>query len=152
MIQFENIKTGEKVTFDGTQDPSVRQAHLAAYLNSSNLSPNALKGQDFGWRLAPEVVGRIDAIKTDPQSLDNLARRIGAGVDDIQDFHILNYVAEQDFAAEAMAEKNRADATLHQEDYEKRLREIREKSKASEEKTDNAKIEEPTPTKPKEKK
>lgn len=151
MITFENIKTGEKVVFDGTQDPSVRQAHLAAYLNSSNLSPNALKGQDFGWRLAPEIVGRMDAIKSDPQALDNLARRIGAGIEDVQDFHILNFVAEQDFAVEAMEARKRAEANLHQEDYEKRLREIREKANSPQE-TDSAKIKEPTTTNNKEKK
>ena len=135
MITFENIKTGEKVTFSGDQDPMARQAHMAAYLNSSNLSPNALKGQDFGWRLAPEIVAKMDEVKSDPQTLDMLARRIGVSIDDVRDFHILNYVAEQDFAADAVAARAKADETAFEREYEDRLRALREK--ASSEKVDS---------------
>ena len=127
MITFENKKTGEQVHFTGAQDPAVRQAHMAAYLNSSNLSPNALKGQDFGWRLAPEIVVEMDRIREDITTLDTIARRVGVMVEDLRDFHILNHIAEQDFAAEAMKARQNAESVKHEADYEARLAKLREK-------------------------
>lgn len=127
MITFENIKSGEKVTFTVEQDPVARQAHMAAYLNSSNLSPNALRGQDFGWRLAPDVVAEMERVRGDYEKMDTLARRIGVSVDDIRDFHILNYVADMRFNAAAMEAANRNNKNNnYQEEYDKRLKEIRE--------------------------
>lgn len=125
MISFENIKTGEVVTFSGTQNPLTRQAHMAAYLNSSNMSPNALKGQDFGWRLAPEVVDRIEAVKGDLQTLTALSRAIGVPIDELKDFHILNYIAEQEFAAEALRARQSGESSVHEQSYEERVRALR---------------------------
>lgn len=157
MITFENIKTGAKVVFDGTQDPQARQAHMAAYLNSSNLSPNALKGQDFGWRLAPEIVAEMDRIKTDMQALDTISRRVGVGIDDVRDFHILNYIAEQDFAADALKARAGQNSSVFEASYEERLRKLREGSEPISENLNsnseavNAKIEVPKTIKNKEK-
>lgn len=124
-MTFENIKTGEKVTFKPGQDPSARQAHIAAYLNSSDMSPNALKGQDFGWRLSPEIKHRIEQIKGDMETLDMLSKRIGISIDDIRDFHIVNYIAEQEFAQEALQQKAAKETTKYEEDYNARLQRLR---------------------------
>jgi hypothetical protein len=121
MIAFENKKTGETVQFTADQDPASRQAHIAAYLNSSDMSPNALKGQDFGWRLSPEIVVEMERIRTDITVLDLLARRIGISIDDIRDFHILNYIAEQTFAAETLALKKAENSAQHEQSYNARL-------------------------------
>ena len=126
MITFENIRSGEVVSFDGSMDPNARQAHLAAYLNSSNMSPNASKGQDFGWRLAPEIIVKIDNIKQDLPTLDMLSRRLGVPVDEIRDFHILNYVAEQDFAAESMTKRQTVEDSSHEDDYKARIKALKE--------------------------
>jgi hypothetical protein len=152
MITFENIKTGEKVSFHGGQDPETRQAHMAAYLNSSNLHPNALKGQDFGWRLAPEIVAEMDRVRTDPQTLDMLARRIGVSIDDVRDFHVLNYVAEMDFAKDALAQRAKNESTDYERKYNERLAAIRDgeqlvsENSDSSNQTDSAKIKEPKST------
>jgi hypothetical protein len=127
MISFENIKTGEVVKFTAEQDAESRQAHIAAYLNSSNLSPNALKGQDFGWRLSPEIVAEMERIRTDINILDLLSRRIGISIDDIRDFHILNYIAEQSFASEVIAARAQDDSAKHEAAYQARLAKLREK-------------------------
>ena len=148
MITFENIKTGKKVTFTAEQDPVARQAHMAAYLNSSNLSPNALKGQDFGWRLAPDVIAEMELIRTDARTMTQLASDIGAGIDDIRDYHILDFIARNRFAAEAIR-MNETNKTNYEEEYNARLKEIREGNKPvssnsdSTTQTDSAKIEEP---------
>src|SRR6187431_2721599 len=117
MITFENIKTGEKVEFTAAQDAETRQAHIAAYLNSSDLSPNALKGQDYGWRLAPEIVAEMERLRGDITVLDMLSRRLGVSIDELRDFHILNYIAEQSFAAESLALKQADNSAEHEASY-----------------------------------
>ena len=123
MITFENINTGEKVTFSGEMDPASRQSHMAAYLNSSDLGPNAgVRGQDFGWRLAPEVVAEMDTVRQDYETMDNISKRLGIPVDELKDFHILNYVAEKDFAKDAMKAKRAQASAALEEDYRARVK------------------------------
>ena len=127
MIKFENIRTGEVVIFTGEQEANSRNAHMAAYLNASDLSPNAgVRGQDFGWRLSPEVVAEMEAVRQDFDELDKISRRVGIGIEDIRDFHILAYVAEKDFAKDAKkARVEQASAEL-EEDYRARVKAAKE--------------------------
>jgi len=124
VITFENIKTGEKVTFTGEQEANSRNAHMAAFLNSSDLSPNAgVRGQDFGWRLAPEVIAEMEAVRQDYDTLESISRRLGVGIDDIKDFHILGYVADRSFAEDAKkARVNAPTSTELEEDYRTRVK------------------------------
>jgi hypothetical protein len=123
VITFENIRTGEKVVFTGEQEATSRNAHMAAYLNASDLSPNAgVRGQDFGWRLAPEVIAEMEKVRQDMEELDKLSRRIGISIDDIRDFHILAYVAEKDFAKDAIKAKQVSANTELEEDYRARVK------------------------------
>lgn len=124
MITFENIKTGEKVVFTGEQEANSRNAHMAAYLNASDLSPNAgVRGQDFGWRLAPEVIAEMDLVREDYDTLERISKRIGAGIDDIRDFHILSYVADRSFAEDAKkARVNVPTSTDMEDDYRARVK------------------------------
>lgn len=123
MITFENIKTGETVVFTGEQEAASRTAHMAAYLNSSDLSPNAgVRGQDFGWRLAPEVIAEMESVRNDMEQLDRIARRIGIGVDDIRDFHVLSYVAEKDFAKDAIKARSASSQSDQEDDYRARVK------------------------------
>lgn len=124
MITFENIKTGEKVVFTGEQEVNARNAHMAAYLNASDLSPNAgIRGQDFGWRLAPEVIAEMEEIRQDFDSLDRLSKRIGVGIEELKDFHILAYVADRSFAQDAKkARVNDPTSTELEDDYRARVK------------------------------
>lgn len=58
-ISFFSIRTGE--THYGKLEPTI-----AAYINSSDMGINASRGQDYGWRLAPEWVKKVRAFKKDP--------------------------------------------------------------------------------------
>lgn len=124
MITFENIRTGEKVVFTGEQETNSRNAHMAAYLNASDLSPNAgVRGQDFGWRLAPEVIAEMDAVRQDYDTLERISKRLGVGIDDIRDFHILSYVADRSFAQDAKnARKHEPTSTDLEDDYRARVK------------------------------
>lgn len=124
MITFENISTGEIVTFTGEQEANARNAHMAAYLNASDLSPNAgVRGQDFGWRLAPEVIAEMDEVREDYDTLERISKRLGVGIDDIRDFHILSYVADRSFAQDAKnARVNQPTSSELEDDYRARVK------------------------------
>ena len=143
MITFENIKTGEKVVFTGEQEAGSRNAHMAAYLNTSDLSPNAgMRGQDFGWRLAPEVIAEMDAVRQDYDTLERISKRLGVGIDDIRDFHILSHVADRSFAEDA--KRARVDvptSTELEDDYRARVKVAKEGAPKTPE---DAKLEVPT--------
>jgi hypothetical protein len=144
VITFENIKTGEKVTFTGEQEVNSRNAHMAAYLNASDLSPNAgIRGQDFGWRLAPEVIAEMEEVRQDYDSLERISKRIGIGIDDIRDFHILGYVADRSFAEDAKAARvNLPTSSDLEDDYRARV-------KAAKAPKEDVKLEVPTTKKEK---
>lgn len=125
-MKFVNVKTGESVTFTAEQDAGSRQAHIAAYLNSSDMSPNALKGQDFGWRLDPEVKSELERIRSDASVLDEIGRRIGVAIDDIRDFHIVDYIADREFTRAAVAQREATATTKYEEEYEARLKQLRQ--------------------------
>lgn len=123
MIKFENIRTKEVVIFTGEEEPNMRNAHMAAYLNSSDMGPNAgVRGQDFGWRLAPEVIAEMEEVRNDFELLDRISRRVGIGLDDIRDFHILAFVADRDFAKDAKKQVTASDIAENEEDYRARVK------------------------------
>jgi hypothetical protein len=51
-IAFFNVKSGD--THYAKLEPTI-----AAYINSSDMGINASRGQDFGWKLAPEWVKKV---------------------------------------------------------------------------------------------
>lgn len=67
-IAFYSVKTDE--THYCKLEPTI-----AAYINSSDMGINASRGQDFGWRLAPEWVKRVKAFRRDSMQMSILAAR-----------------------------------------------------------------------------
>lgn len=93
MIKFFNIRSKE-----------VRVAEteplIAALWASSDHSPNITQGQDFGWRLAPEVVVEMKRIKQDWNTLTDIAKRIGKNVDEVTEPDILDFISHTNQAAQ----------------------------------------------------
>ena len=67
-IPFFSIKTGE--THYGKLE-----ATISAYINSSNMGINASRGQDYGWRLAPEWVQKVRDFKRDATKMSILTAK-----------------------------------------------------------------------------
>lgn len=86
MIKFFNIRSGETAVAEN-------EPHIAALWSSSDHSPNITQGQDFGWRLAPEIVVELKQIRQDVVQLSQLAARIGKPMDDITEPDILAYIS-----------------------------------------------------------
>lgn len=87
-IKFFNIRTKE-----------VRVAEteplISALWASSDHSPNITQGQDFGWRLAPEVVVAMKKIKQDVNQLQVIASRYGLPLDAIGEKEVLQYISDK---------------------------------------------------------
>lgn len=69
-IGFFNIKSGE-VHY------ARLEAQIQAYINSSDLGINASRGQDFGWRLAPEWVKKVREFRRNETKMEVLSARNG---------------------------------------------------------------------------
>lgn len=118
-IAFVNEKSGERVLI--TREPQV-----AAFVNSSNLSINASQGQDMGWRLSPDVIVRIDDMRSDPQLLNRIAQERGILAQDLKTQHFITEILRQDAVAEQMRMSEINENPIHREAYEAELRALRE--------------------------
>ena len=94
MIQFFNIRTKEVRNADD-------EMKVAALWSSSDRGPNAHTGQDFGWRLAPQVVVELRDIMSNPQRLLNIASTYGIMLENVNEATILQYISDQTDAENA---------------------------------------------------
>lgn len=87
-LTFVNIKSGER-----------RVCHtepmIAAHLNTSDRNPNAMQGQDMGWRLAPETVIELERISSNPATLQTIAATFGILLESVSESDILTYISMQ---------------------------------------------------------
>lgn len=121
MISFVNIYSNERVS---TDDPH----HIAAFINSSDLGTNASKGQDFGWRLAPEVVVKIEDMSQNMDILEKISRAKGIGVEDISTIHLVQYISELDRINAAKKERQAEREPAHKKDYEAEIEALRNRN------------------------
>lgn len=93
-IRWFNIRSGEEQVAE-------TEPHISAMWASSDHSPNITQGQDFGWRMAPEVVIQMKEIKQDPVVLQQIATRINKSIEDVNEPDILTYISAKVDAANA---------------------------------------------------
>lgn len=108
-IKFWNVKSREVAI-------AVTEPQISAMWGSSDRGPNAMVGQDMGWRLAPEVVVELKRIKSDQIVLERIAARLNRPIDEVGEQEILTYISaqtplesapvatEEDFSEEYVAE------------------------------------------------
>lgn len=77
------------------------EPQITAMWASSDHSPNITQGQDFGWRLAPEVVVEMKRIKQNPTILESIAARTNRPIEDIGEPEILEYISSKTGVDEA---------------------------------------------------
>ena len=118
MIDFMNIKTGERVSLTNPH-------HIGAYINSSDLGVNSNKGQDFGWRLAPDIVVRVDDMANDPELLDKLSTRLGISMDELTIIHLIQHISYLDDQAERMKEVRKEREPEFKNAYEQEIAALR---------------------------
>lgn len=87
-IKFFNIRSRETRVAES-------EPHIAALWASSDHSPNITQGQDFGWRLAPEVVVEMKQLKQDYEALERIARRYKKQPEDLTEIDILHWISDK---------------------------------------------------------
>lgn len=113
-VSFFNIKSGEERVLD---DP----AHIAAFVNSSNMGKNSNKGQDFAWRIAPELRAKVDEYSENPTKLQEISQRLGVPMDAIEVVHVLSQIAYEQSIVERANKRAVENNPAHAEEYEQRL-------------------------------
>lgn len=71
------------------------EPQITAMWASSDHSPNITQGQDFGWRLAPEIVVEMKRITRDEQKLIEIAHRFNMLPEDVGEADILAYISSK---------------------------------------------------------
>jgi len=116
-IKFYNIKSKE-----------IRVAEteplIAALYNSSDKGPNANNMQDFGWRLAPEVVIQMKRIKNDPEKILEIASRFRKSFDEVGDTDVLQYISLTTRTADAPV----AQEADYEDEYRAEIAKLEKKS------------------------
>jgi hypothetical protein len=117
-IRWFNIKSGAQVVAE-------TEPQIAALLNSSDHSPNAYQGQDFGWRLAPAVHVAMKKIKQDYDELERIARRMSKPVEEVSESDILYHISNKTRLENAPV----ADVTDYQDEYDAQVRALEQAGK-----------------------
>lgn len=112
-IKYFNIRSGE--TRVAETEPQV-----SALWGSSDRGPNAHKGQDFGWRLAPEVVVELRKIMRDERALERIAIRYKLPMDAIGEKEILQYISDRTAPKDAPV----AEQGDYADQYEQEIRDL----------------------------
>lgn len=124
-IIFENIDTGETVGISRDKEGLYYKAKLSAVLNSSNLNVNADRGQDFGWRLAPEQQALIEEWEADPAMIDRVSNWTKVMVDDLTHSDFLQYLLYQQELGTNPEKREESIRREKQRDYETRVAALR---------------------------
>jgi hypothetical protein len=119
-IKFYNIRSKEIRVAE-------TEPMIAAMWGSSDRSPNVLQGQDFGWRLAPEVVVRLKRIKADMRTLERIAVRYAIPLENVDERAILKYISDMTAEEEAPV----AQEADYSDEYEAEIRKLETKETAS---------------------
>lgn len=104
-LKFFNIRTGETVTAE-------EEPQIAALLESSDRSTNITQGQDFGWRLAPEVVAQLEGLKRDNLALERIAHSFKKEIGELTESDLIFYLSRDvpEYMAPTASDADYADA------------------------------------------
>jgi len=119
-IKFFNVNSGEERV--ATTEPMI-----TAFWASSDRSPNVREGQDFGWRLDPEVAAQLDEIRRDVTVLEKIATKHRVSIEDVSEGHIIKYISSTSDTTSAPVSKDL------QEEYQERVRTQKQAKRAKKE-------------------
>lgn len=120
-IIFKNIDTGETVGVDRETGGKFYRAKLSALMNSSNLSPNADRGQDFGWRLKEEQQAILQMWESDPEMIDRISAWAKTPVDNLTHSEFLSYMLYQEELGKSPEQTQDAERRQNQSEYDRRV-------------------------------
>jgi hypothetical protein len=124
-IIFENIDTKETYAIDREKEGKYYRAKLSALINSSNMSVNADRGQDFGVRLIPAQQALIEQWEADPTMIEKVSVYTKVMVDDLTHTEFLAYLLYQQELGSSPENKSQADRRDKQREYDARVEALR---------------------------
>lgn len=124
-IIFENIDTGETYAISREAEGKFYRAKLSALINSSNMSVNADRGQDFGIRLAADQQALIEEWEQDPQMIDRVSTFTKVMVDDLTHTEFLAYLLYQQELGSNPEKREESIRRERQREYEARVDALR---------------------------
>lgn len=118
--EFFNVRTGERRVLDARGD--LAKHRINGFLLSSNVSPNAGNGQDFGWRLAAPTLKIVRTAQRTPSVMREISQAKGVNpgavrLNDLIEFLVDSYNAQ--LQASYLAEE---ESPKFQEEYEKTIK------------------------------
>lgn len=131
MIIFENIDTGETFGISREVSGKYYRAMLSAIVNSSNMSVNADRGQDFGYRLIPEQQALIEEWERDPHMIDKVSTWSKVMIDDLSHSEFLAYLLYQQELGMSPEKSQDAERRNNQREYEARVAALKSDKKAT---------------------
>jgi hypothetical protein len=123
-IKFFNINSGETQVAE-------TEPHITAMWACSDRSPNITQGQDFGWRLAPEVVVEIKKLRSDPNQLVQIANRMGKPLEDVTEPDVLSYISFRVSAENAPVATNEDYSDIYDNEIRRKLEEAEKEEAAA---------------------
>lgn len=128
-IVFKNIDTGETVAVNREVEGKFYRAKLSALMNSSNLSLNADRGQDYGWRLDEAQQAILEEWEQDPEVIDKVANFTKVMVDSLSHADFLAYMIYQQELGKSPELGQEVLRRENQARYEARVAELRAQAK-----------------------
>lgn len=128
-IKFENIDNGQTLAIDQESEGAYYGAKLSAVINSSNLSINADRGQDYGWRLDPEQQALIEEWEQDGQMIDRVANHFKTPVDSLSHTEFLQYLVYTQSLGTSPERREVQIRRERQAEYDARVSKLRSQSK-----------------------
>jgi len=124
-IIFENIDTKETYAIDREREGKYYRAKLSALINSSNMSVNADRGQDFGVRLIPEQQALIEQWEEDPEVIERVSNWSKTMTEDLTHAEFLAYLLYQQELGTSPEKHQQSDRREKQRDYDARVEALR---------------------------
>lgn len=124
-IIFENIDTKETVAIDRERGGKFYHAKLSAAMNSSNMNPNADRGQDKGWRVQPEQQAIIEEMEQDADTIDKVSIFTKVPTDALSHAEFLSYLLHQQELGKSPERSEVAARRENQLEYEARVESIK---------------------------
>jgi hypothetical protein len=128
-IIFENIDTGETYLISRETEGKFYRAKLAALMNSSNMSPNSDRGQDFGIRLKPEIQALLELWESDGDMIEKVAAFAKVPTDGMTHADFLSYYLHQQELGKDPEKQQNVQRRENQLSYEEKVAQLKAKAR-----------------------
>lgn len=126
-IIFENIETGHTAGVSREKSGRFYEAKLSALVNSSDMSVNADRGQDKGWRLDSGQRAELEDMKGNPDTVAKVSEYTRVPVDNLTNADFLMYMLYLEERGKSTTAGRNDRRQKAEDDYRRRVAEAQKK-------------------------